>query len=71
MRDLFGDEAAAEGLLGSIQSRDKVGDIRNQHPYVINYVSAKSGKIFDSREIFFFGGRSSTIFSTKSKLILL
>ena len=28
----------------------KVDAIRNQHPYVISYVSAKHGKIFDSRE---------------------
>ena len=28
----------------------KVDAIRNQHPYVINYVSTKRGKIFDSRE---------------------
>ena len=34
----------------------KVDAIRNQHPYVINYVSAKSGKIFDSREKKFFWG---------------
>ena len=28
----------------------KVGAIRNQHPYVIDYVSAKTCKIFDSRK---------------------
>ena len=28
----------------------KVGVIRNQHPYVIDYVSAKSGKIFNFRK---------------------
>ena len=32
------------------QLLSKVDAIRNQHPYVIDYVSAKSSKIFGSRE---------------------
>jgi hypothetical protein len=51
--------------------RFKVDAIRNQHPYVINYVSAKRGKIFDSREKKIFGGGSRTIFSTKGEPIPL
>ena len=35
--------------IGKHEGRSKVDAIRNQHPYVINYVSAKRGKIFNSR----------------------
>jgi len=34
--------------------QSSVAAIRNQHPYVINYVSAKSGKIFNFRKKNFF-----------------
>jgi hypothetical protein len=49
----------------------KVGAIRNQHPYVIHYVSAKGGKMFDSGEKKNLAGGFTTILGVKRLCILL
>ena len=56
-----------QGLMRSIDHPTKVGAIRNRHPYVITYVSAKTRKIFDSGKKKF-GGNN---FWHKTKSILL
>ena len=50
-----------QGLMRSIDHPTKVGAIRNRHPYVITYVSAKTRKIFDSGK----KNLGGTIFGTK------
>ena len=46
-------------------NQSKVGTIRNQYPYVINYVSAKKHKIFGFQRKKILGGGSRTMFGAK------